>query len=41
MLLVSMNCGIIIYDIGGYMDRELVNIYNTYKVRIDDLWRLL
>ena len=23
------------------MDKEIINIYNNYKVRIDDLWRLL
>lgn len=23
------------------MDREIINIYNNYKTRIDDLWRLL
>lgn len=32
---------IIIYDIGGYMDRDLINLYKNFKIKIDDFWRLL
>lgn len=28
-------------DYGGYMELEFINIYEGFKKRIDDLWRLL